>query len=216
MTVYLNKIPRPDILVETGGSLDENEAHVTSSTLRIYMPADSKDIAACDYIQLVENDIVIFAGTVMEAEQENLDNVDLSYKIYNLTLTNNSDYIASVFVDMTFPSGASVTQILMGNRPGQSWYDASLGEFYGIISRVRVGKMKELPVGGKLMIFTGITLKQPGLLMGADCFLRDRSKWQMYAVLGGKSPRIRSSICGIPTTEAPRRSALIPIQRFIT
>ena len=76
---------------ETGGSLDENEAHVTSSTLRIYMPADSKDIAACDYIQLVENDIVIFAGTVMEAEQENLDNVDLSYKIYNLTLTNNSD-----------------------------------------------------------------------------------------------------------------------------
>ena len=86
MTVYLNKIPRPDILVETGGSLDENEAHVTSSTLRIYMPADSKDIAACDYIQLVENDIVIFAGTVMEAEQENLDNVDLSYKIYNLTL----------------------------------------------------------------------------------------------------------------------------------
>lgn len=42
MTVYLNKTPRPDILVETGGSLDENEAHVTSSTLRIYMPADSK------------------------------------------------------------------------------------------------------------------------------------------------------------------------------
>ena len=53
MTVYLNKIPRPDILVETGGSLDENEAHVTSSTLRIYMPADSKDIAPCDYILLV-------------------------------------------------------------------------------------------------------------------------------------------------------------------
>lgn len=37
MTVYLNKTPRPDILVETGGSLDENEAHVTSSTLRIYI-----------------------------------------------------------------------------------------------------------------------------------------------------------------------------------
>jgi len=73
MTVYLNKIPRPDILVETGGSLDENEAHVTSSALRIYMPADSKDIAACDYIQLVENEMVIFAGTIMEAEQENLD-----------------------------------------------------------------------------------------------------------------------------------------------
>ena len=36
MTVYLNKIPRPDILVETGGSLDENEAHVTSSTADLY------------------------------------------------------------------------------------------------------------------------------------------------------------------------------------
>lgn len=163
MTVYLNKISRPDILVETGGSLDENEAHVTSSALRIYMPADSKDIAACDYIQLVENDNVIFAGTVMEAEQENLDNVDLSYKIYNLTLTNNSDYIASVFVDMTFPSGASVTQILMGNRPGQSWYDASLGEFYGIIP-VRVEN--EGITVGEIDDFTGITLNSPAYLWG--------------------------------------------------
>lgn len=163
MTVYLNKISRPDILVETGGSLDENEAHVTSSALRIYMPADSKDIAACDYIQLVENDNVIFAGTVMEAEQENLDNVDLSYKIYNLTLTNNSDYIASVFVDMTFPPGASVTQILMGNRQGQSWYDASLGEFYGIIP-VRVEN--EGITVGKIDDFTGITLNSPAYLWG--------------------------------------------------
>ncbi|MFR8669215.1 MAG: hypothetical protein ACLVD7_03990 [[Clostridium] leptum] len=211
MPVYLHKIPRPDILVETGGSLDENEAHVTSSTLRIYMPADSKDIAACDYIQLVENDIVIFAGTVMEAEQENLDNVDLSYKIYNLTLTNNSDYIASVFVDMTFPSGASVTQILMGNRPGQSWYDASLGEFYGIIP-VRVEN--EGITAGEIDDFTGITLNSPAYLWGR-LFPRDRSNGRCMRCLV-KSPRIRSSICGIPTTEAPRRSALIPIQRFIT
>jgi len=163
MTVYLNKTPRPDILVETGGSLDENEAHVSSSTLRIYMPTDSKDIAACDYIQLVENDMVIFAGTIMEAEQENLDNVDLSYKIYNLTLTNNSDYIASVFVDMAFPPGASVTQILMGNRQGQSWYDASLGEFYGIIP-VRVEN--EGITVGKIDDFTGITLNSPAYLWG--------------------------------------------------
>ena len=151
MTVYLNKTPRPDIL-----------------------------------IQLVENEMVIFAGTIMEAEQENLDNVDLSYKIYNLTLTNNSDYIASVFVDMTFPPGASVTQILMGNRQGQSWYDASLGEFYGIIP-VRVEN--EGITVGKIDDFTGITLNSPAYLF---------------------------STCDIPITETPRQSALIPIQRFIT
>lgn len=70
MTVYLNKISRPDILVETGGSLDENEAHVTSSALRIYMPADSKDIAACDYIQLVENDNVILPGLLWKLNKK--------------------------------------------------------------------------------------------------------------------------------------------------
>jgi hypothetical protein len=121
MTVYLNKTRRPDILVETGGSLDENEAHVTSSTLRIYMPADSKDIAACDYIQLVENDMVIFAGTIMEAEQENLDNVDLSYKIYNLTLTNNSDYIASVFGVLMNPAKSKSDIPICGRSSSISW-----------------------------------------------------------------------------------------------
>lgn len=89
--------------------------------------------------------------------------MDLSYKIYNLSLTNNSDYIASVFVDMTFPSGASVTQILMGNRPGQSWYDASLGEFYGIIP-VRVEN--EGITVGEIDDFTGITLNSPAYLWG--------------------------------------------------
>lgn len=163
MKVYLNSIERPDILVETGGKLDENEAHVTSSTLRVYMPVDSADIAACDYIQLVEDNRVLFAGTIMEAQQENLNNVSLSFKLYSLTLTNNSDFIANIFVDMTFPPGASVTQILMGNQPGQSWYDPALGDFYGIIP-VRVER--EGITVGQIDDFTGVTLSSPAYLWG--------------------------------------------------
>ncbi len=163
MKVYLNRIERPDILVETGGALDENEAHVTSSALRVCMPADSDDIAACDYIQLIEENRVLFAGTIMEAQQENLDNADLSFKLYNLTLTNNADYLANVFVDMAFPSGANVTQILLGNRPGQGWYDPGLGDFYGIIP-VRVER--EGITVGQMDDFTGVTLSSPAYLWG--------------------------------------------------
>lgn len=163
MTVYLNGVIRRDILVETGGALEQNDAHVSSSSLRVCMPADAQDLAACDYIQLKEQDRVLFAGTILEAQQENLDNLNVSYKTYNLTLTNNSDYIANLFVDMSFPAGASVTQILLGNQPGQTWYAPDLGDFYGILP-VRVEK--EGITIGEIDDFTGITLSNPAYLWG--------------------------------------------------
>lgn len=163
MIVYLNGAARPDILLETGGGLEQNEAHVTSSTLRVLLPADAPDIAACDYIQLMENERIIFAGTIIEAAQENLDNINLAFKLYSLTLTNNSDYIANIFVDMTFPSGSSVTQILLGNQPGQEWYNPSLGSFFGILP-IRVEK--EGITLGEIDDFSGITLNSPAYLWG--------------------------------------------------
>lgn len=132
MNVYLNGNLRNDILIQTGGSLEQNEAHVTSSNLTVSIPTNADDISAGDYISLQENNRIVFAGTIIEAAQQVLENINLSYKIYNLTLTNNSDYIANIFVDMTFPSGASVTQILLGNQPTDEWYNPDLGTFQGI------------------------------------------------------------------------------------
>lgn len=163
MIVYLNGVARPDILVETGGALEQNNAHASSSTLRVEMPVAAVDIAASDYIQLIDGGRTIFAGTIISAEQENLNNTTLSFKVYNLTLTNNSDYIASIFVDMTYPDGASVTQILLGNQPGMDWYDPQLGSFYGIIP-IRV--QREGITIGEIDDFTGITLSNPAYLWG--------------------------------------------------
>ena len=163
MNVYLNNVLRNDILIQTGGSLEQNEAHVTSSALTISIPTAADDISAGDYISLQENNRIIFAGTIIEAAQQVLENVNLSYKIYNLTLTNNSDYIANIFVDMTFPSGASVTQILLGNQPSDNWYAPDLGTFQGIIP-VRV-EQEGITVG-EIDDFTAVTLESPAYLWG--------------------------------------------------
>ena len=163
MNVYLNGNLRNDILIQTGGSLEQNEAHVTSSNLTVSIPTNADDISAGDYISLQENNRIVFAGTIIEAAQQVLENINLSYKIYNLTLTNNSDYIANIFVDMTFPSGASVTQILLGNQPTDEWYNPDLGTFQGIIP-VRV-EQEDITVG-EIDDFTTVTLESPAYLWG--------------------------------------------------
>lgn len=163
MNVYLNNVLRNDILIQTGGSLEQNEAHVTSSALTVSIPTNADDISAGDYISLHENGHIVFAGTIIEAAQQVLENISLSYKIYNLTLTNNSDYIANIFVDMTFPSGASVTQILLGNHSTDNWYNPDLGEFHGIIP-IRV-EQEGITVG-EIDDFTAVTLESPAYLWG--------------------------------------------------
>lgn len=161
--VYINGEQRPDLRVVTGGSLEQTEAHVTSSAVSVALDIGAEDLRECDYIRFSENSKTVFAGTILSISQKDLGNPALSYKVYDLVLASNADYLANVFVDMSFPSGANVTQILLGNHSGDDWYDAGLGEFYGIVP-VRV--VDEGITIGTVDDFRNVVLSDPAYLWG--------------------------------------------------
>ena len=163
INVYINGEQRPDLRVITGGSLEQTEAHVTSSSVSIALDIGSADLREYDYIRFSENSTTIFAGTILSIAQRDFGNPTLLYKVYDLVLASNADYLANVFVDMSFPSGASVTQILMGNHQGDTWYDSTLGEFYGIVP-VRVAN--EGIATGTIDDFSNVVLSDPAYLWG--------------------------------------------------
>lgn len=161
--VYINGEARPDLRVVTGGSLEQTEAHVTSSAASVALDVGAPDLQEYDYIRFSEGGATVFAGTILSISQQDLGNPALSYKVYDLVLASNADYLANVFVDMSFPSGASVTQILRGNHPGDAWYNAGLGEFYGIVP-VRVAA--EGITVGTIDDFSNVVLSDPAYLWG--------------------------------------------------
>lgn len=161
--IYINGNKRADLRVVTGGSLEQTEAHVTSSTISVALDIGTPDLREYDYIRFSENNRTIFAGTILSISQRDLENPTLSYRIYDLSLASNADYLANVFVDMSFPSGANVTQILLGNHAGDPWYQATLGEFYGIVE-VRV--VNEGISVGNLDDFQNVVLSDPAYLWG--------------------------------------------------
>lgn len=163
INVYINGVERPDLRVSTGGSLEQTEAHVTSSSVSVALDVGAPDLREYDYIRFAENGTTIFAGTILSIAQQDLGNSDLSYKVYDLVLASNADYLANVFVDMSFPAGSNVTQILRGNHPGDPWYQEALGEFYGIVP-VRV--TAEGITVGSLDDFSNVVLSDPAYLWG--------------------------------------------------
>ena len=180
--VYINGEQRPDLRVVTGGSLDQTEAHVTSSAVSVALDIGAEDLREYDYIRFSENSKTVFAGTILSISQQDLGNPALSYKVYDLVLASNADYLANVFVDMSFPSGANVTQILLGNHPGDDWYDAGLGEFYGIVPvRVvaRVSLSALLTISEMLCYLIRLTFG------GSPCPVYLTS-WRTWRVDGGK------------------------------
>lgn len=163
MDIYINGGLRPDLRVVTGGSLEQTEAHVSSSAVSVELDAGGPDLREYDSIRFAENGKTIFAGTILSIAQQDLGNQRLSYKVYSLVLASNADYLANVFVDMSFASGASVTQILLGNHPGDAWYNKALGEFYGIVP-VRV--VSEGIAIGVIDDFSHAVLSDPAYLWG--------------------------------------------------
>lgn len=161
--VYINGAKREDLDVAVGGSLEQTEAHVTSSTVTVSLDSAAGELREYDYIRFVENGTTLFAGTILSISQQDLGNPALSYRLFELTLASNADFLANVFVDMSFPSGASVTQILLGNHPGDAWYTAELGVFYGILP-VRV--TGEGITVGTIDDFTSVSLSDPAYLWG--------------------------------------------------
>ena len=112
---FLNQKERDDIKIMTGGRLEQLSTHATSSSLSIEIPVKTDDIKECDYVELYDSEQIIFAGIIMEKKQATF-NMTPQWKIYDLTLSGNSDLITPLFVDLTFPAGANIKQILYGNN----------------------------------------------------------------------------------------------------
>lgn len=133
INVYINGTLRNDIEIETGGSLETESTHKSSSALSVRVPVDSVDLQEGDYIRLTDSGTTAYAGTILGIDQVNIQITDFSCRLYSLSVAGNEDYVSSVYVDLSFPAGANVTQILYGNQPGDHWYNSAIGKFYGII-----------------------------------------------------------------------------------
>ena len=139
--VYINGTLRDDIELAVGGSLEETSAHKTASSLTVRVPVDSTDLQECDYIKLTDkqgdSETTVFAGTIKEIKQQDAGNSgSIPYRYYDLTITGNADYVAAVFVDLQFPAGSNMQQVLMGNHSGDAWYNSALGTFVGLKYRL--------------------------------------------------------------------------------
>ena len=133
MTVKVNGQTRDDIDIMIGGKLELTSEHKTSSSLSVRIPAEAS-LEECDYLEIIDGGETLFSGTILGVEQENLGYGDLSFKILNLSISSPCDFVANVFVDMAFPSGANVQQILLGNHPDDDWWDVSQGSYDGIFT----------------------------------------------------------------------------------
>lgn len=139
MQVYINGVLRDDVFPLVGGSLEQTAEHKTASKISIKLPSDEcKNIKDCDYIQLVNNGVIVHAGTILGISQQDIGQRDLGFKIYDLTITSNADYVSSVLVDLVFPSGASIANVLFGNHDEGEYVqycNKNLPKFSGILER---------------------------------------------------------------------------------
>jgi len=74
----------------------------------------------------------VYAGTILGVKQMHMGYAEQDYKVFELDIASNADFLASIYVDMIFPDGATVNMILNGNAATDAWYDESLGEFDGL------------------------------------------------------------------------------------
>lgn len=132
VTLYINNQERNDIRIQAGGSLEQTSEHATSSTLTVEISTRSEPIKECDYLQIYDNESLVFSGIVLQVAQQSFP-TELSFAVYELTLAGNSDFVANVYVDLGFPAGATISQILYGNTPSiPQYYNSNLPEFRGI------------------------------------------------------------------------------------
>ena len=162
VSIYINGVRRDDIRIEAGGSLEQTSDHTTSSSLSIQVPVASDNLQDCDYIQLYDGEQLIFAGTILKLNQASFSKA-LSWRIYDLDIAGNADLVSAVYVDLGFPQGCNINQILFGNSSQQSSYDPDLGEFSGVIP------MRIIPEGitvGVVDDFSSYVLEEPAYLWG--------------------------------------------------
>lgn len=133
--LYINGELRDDVWIQAGGTLEQTEEHTTESNISVRVPIISDNLAVYDYVQIYDDDTIIFAGNILSLNQQMLDSgyTGLDFRMYDLVMACNADLVANVLVDMSFPAGSTVTHVLKGNHKGDEWYDPKLEEFFGFI-----------------------------------------------------------------------------------
>ena len=132
MEIYVNGILRPDVLLETGGSMGAESSHTATSNVKLRTPVSSAPLSECDFIQFKEQNKVIYSGTIMQVKQDTFSILDLSFKSYELTISDNSELLSAVFADLKFQQNVNIMQIIFGNLPSHEWYDSNIPDFSGL------------------------------------------------------------------------------------
>jgi hypothetical protein len=130
--VSINSAPRPDIELSEGAEFKQDSLHKTASSVTVQVPADATEPQECDYIEVFDGASLVHAGTILGVKQLHMGYADQDYKVFELDIASNADFLASIYVDLIFPDGATVHMILNGNHDDDAWYDEALGEFDGL------------------------------------------------------------------------------------
>ena len=134
-------------------------ATFSNYTFRLQLEQGSTETA---WEQYYKN--TVYAGVIRAADQEDMGfSPNLPYKLFDLTIDGNADLIAGVFVDLRFPAGATVQQVLLGNHSTDSWYNSAMGPFEGIAYRLEA----EGIMIGTVDAFTQATLSESAYLWGS-------------------------------------------------
>jgi len=115
----------------TARTADENDA---TMQIEIYNPDGPDYTGFLDAVSTITTPglLTVYAGTILGVKQMHMGYAEQDYKVFELDIASNADFLASIYVDMIFPDGATVNMILNGNAATDAWYDESLGEFPGL------------------------------------------------------------------------------------
>lgn len=167
MEIYVNGVLRSDILLKTDSSMEMESSHTATSSVKVVVPSSSTPLSECDFIQFKEQNGVIYSGTIMQIKQDTFAISDLSFKGYELTISDNSELLSVIFADLTFQQNVNIMQILFGNLPSHEWYDNSIPDFSGLDVKMEA----EGITIGIVDDFSQFVLSEPANLWGM--YIRD-------------------------------------------
>lgn len=78
--------------------------------------------------------VMLFSGTIMGVEQQDAGTSNqMRYKIFKCKIASAAQCLTRQYCDMSFPAGASITEVLFGNHSTDSWYNPQLYQFAGLV-----------------------------------------------------------------------------------
>ena len=77
---------------------------------------------------------MLYSGIIMGVDQQDAGTSNkMRYKIFKCKIASSAQCLTRIYCDLSFPQGASITQILFGNHSSDSWYNNALYQFSGLV-----------------------------------------------------------------------------------